>query len=95
MITFFHKFGEDIAEVLYPLYSLQNSKDWYWKAPEQQAYDKALHLTADASPVGAGYVLARDKRWKGRAYRLQQNPSQIEDYVTRYMKGRQQHLFLG
>ena len=75
MITFFHKFGKDLAKILHPLYSLQKSKDWYWKAPEQQAYDKALNLisqevlvpysldwplrlTADASPVGAGCVLA-------------------------------------
>ena len=44
MITFFDKFGKDLATVLHPLYSLQKSKDWYWKAPEQQAYDKALNL---------------------------------------------------
>jgi hypothetical protein len=36
MITFFHKFGKDLATVLHPLYSLQKSKDWYWKAPEQK-----------------------------------------------------------
>jgi len=75
MITFFHKFGKDLATVLHPLYSLQKSKDWYLKTPTQQAYDKALNLisqqvlvlysldwplrlTADASPVGAGCVLA-------------------------------------
>jgi len=75
MITFFHKFGKDLATVLHPLYSLQKRKDWCWKASEQQAYDKALNLisqqvlvpysldrplrlTADASPVGAGCVLA-------------------------------------
>ena len=44
MITFFHKFGKDLATVLHPLYSFQKSKDWYWKAPEQQSYDKALNL---------------------------------------------------
>jgi len=75
MITFFHKFGKELATVLHPLYSLQKRKDWCWKASEQQAYDKALNLisqqvlvpysldwslrlTADASPVGAGCVLA-------------------------------------
>jgi hypothetical protein len=87
MITFFHKFGKDLATVLHPLYSLQKSTDWYWTAAEQQAYDKALslisrqvlvpysldrplRLTADASPVGAGCVLARDRRWKRRAHSL-------------------------
>jgi hypothetical protein len=75
MITFFHKHGQDLATVLHLLYSLQKSTDWYWNAPEQQAYDEALRLisqqvlvpysldrplrlTADASPVGAGCVLA-------------------------------------
>ena len=37
MITFFHKFGKDLATVLHPLYSLQKRKDWCWKASEEQA----------------------------------------------------------
>ena len=75
MITFFHKYGEDMATVLHPLYMLKQSSQWYWGKREQQAYDKALlllsttvlvpysldrplRITADASPVGAGAVLA-------------------------------------
>ena len=40
MITFFHKFGKDLATVFHPLYSLQKMNDWCWKASEQQAMIK-------------------------------------------------------
>jgi hypothetical protein len=57
MITFFHKFGKDLATVLHPLYSLQKSKDWYWKTPEQQAYVRKgfkSDFSTGLSPVFTG-----------------------------------------
>ncbi|KAE8743406.1 hypothetical protein FOCC_FOCC011011 [Frankliniella occidentalis] len=44
MITFFHKYGENLSTVLHPLYQLKQSATFYWGKREQAAYDKALKL---------------------------------------------------
>jgi len=60
MITFFHKFGENLATVLQPLYQLKQSSIWYWGKREQAAYDKALKLLS--TTVLVPYSLDRPLR---------------------------------
>ena len=60
MITFFHKYGENLATVLHPLYQLKKSSTFYWGKREQAAYDKALKLLS--TTVLVPYSLDRPLR---------------------------------
>ncbi|KAK3920246.1 hypothetical protein KUF71_009533 [Frankliniella fusca] len=60
MITFFHKYGQNLASVLKPLYQLKKSPSFYWSENEQVAYDKALELLS--TTVLVPYSLHRPLR---------------------------------